>query len=204
MGQELECNLRYQRRTVKGKAWLETDHLLFRGLPQTPDRLKILFKDLTGVKGAAGVLKLEFKGGPAEFELGAAAEKWAHKILHPPSLLDKLGVKPGLTVRLVGDFDAEFRQQLTAGGAEEASPKAKPDLLFFAATQTAQLSKVPKLASALPPAGALWIIYPKGVPAIREVGVIEAGRGAGLKDVKVAGFSAHLTALKFVIPLTNR
>ena len=31
-------------------------------------------------------------GGPVELELGAAAEKWARKILNPPSLMDKLGV----------------------------------------------------------------------------------------------------------------
>jgi hypothetical protein len=48
------------------------------------------------------------------------------------------------------------------------------------------------------------VIYPKGVTAIREIQVIEAGRAAGLKDVKVAGFSASHTGLKFVIPVTSR
>src|SRR5450755_1685967 len=100
MGQEMECNVRLKRRTFEGKALLETDHLLFRG----EERLKILFKDLTGVQGKCGVLKLEFPGGPAEFELGAAAEKWAFKIQNPPTLLTKLGVKPGLSVRSVGAF----------------------------------------------------------------------------------------------------
>ena len=40
--------------------------------------------------------------------------------------------------------------------------------------------------------------------AIREVEVIERGRTAGLKDVKVASFSATHTALKFVIPVAAR
>jgi hypothetical protein len=200
MGQELECRLRYQRRTLQGKALLETDHLLFRG----EERLKILFKNLTGVDGAAGVLKLEFPGGPAEFELGAGAEKWAHKIQHPPSLLDKLGIKAGLAVRLVGEFDAPFRQELGGAGVKEASARTKADLVFFAVSQAAQLVQVAKLAAGLKPAGALWIVYPKGVPAIREIQVLEAGRAAGLKDIKVASFSQSLTTLKFVIPLTKR
>ena len=56
----------------------------------------------------------------------------------------------------------------------------------------------------LKPAGALWVVYPKGVQTIREIEVIAAGREAGLKDVKVASFSATHTALKFVIPVASR
>ena len=98
MGQEIECRMRYGKRWLAGKAYLETDYLLFRG----DERVKVAFQDLTSVTAADGVLRLEFAGGPAELELGKAAEKWAEKILHPPSRLDKLGVKAGSTVRLVG------------------------------------------------------------------------------------------------------
>jgi len=51
---------------------------------------------------------------------------------------------------------------------------------------------------------ALWVVYPKGQKSITETDVIGAGRKAGLKDVKVVGFSASHTALKFVIPLERR
>jgi hypothetical protein len=44
-------------------------------------------------------------------------------------------------------------------------------------------------------------VYPKGVKEIREVEVIEAGRAAGLKDIKVCAFSATHTGLKFVFPV---
>ena len=76
MGQELECRLRYQRRTLPGKAYLETDYLTFRG----DERLKIRLQDLKSVRADSGVLKLEFEGGPAELELGNAAERWAHQV----------------------------------------------------------------------------------------------------------------------------
>src|SRR5215203_5213634 len=103
MGQELECRMRLGKRSLAGKAHLETDFVLFRG----DERLKVAFKDLTSVTAKAGVLRLDFAGGPAELELGKAAEKWADKILHPPSRVDKLGVKKGTPVRLVGEFDPD-------------------------------------------------------------------------------------------------
>jgi len=194
MGQELECRLRLGRRVIAGKAYLETDHLLFRG----DERVKILLKDLTSVTAAAGILTLNYEGGPASLELGKAAEKWAGKILHPPTRAEKLGIKPGLTVRVAGDFEADFLNELA--GLEKSAPKAKADILFLHAPARATLSQVPKHAANLTPKGALWIVYPKGVAEIREIEVLQAGRDAGLKDIKVASFSATHTALKFTAP----
>ena len=196
MGRELECRMHYRRRTLTGKAYLETDHILFRG----GERVKIRIQDLRSVEAKAGTLHLEFTGGPAQLELGAAAQKWADKILHPPSLADKLGVKPGLSVRVVGSFEPWFVEELN--GLETAKDKA--DLAFLAAAARKDLSRLPRLAQGLKPAGALWVVYPKGVKEIREGEVLEAGRAAGLKDVKVAGFSSSHTALKFVIPAAAR
>jgi hypothetical protein len=200
MGQELECRMRYQRRTLPGKAYLETDYVLFRG----DERLKILLKDLTGVKADGGVLTLEYPGGEAEFELGKAAEKWKEKILHPPSRCNKLGVKPGLTARLVGEFDPGFLEELRTAEMRFAEGRTKADLLFLAVTSTADLAKVSKQAAGIQKDGAIWVVYPKGVTAIREIEVLEAGRAAGLKDIKVASFSPTHTALKFVIPVSER
>ena len=196
MGQELECRMHYRRRTLAGKAYLETDFLLFRG----EEQVKIPLKDLKAVKVADGMLHLDFGGGPARLELGAAAEKWAAKILHPPSRSDKLGVKAGLSVRVVGEFEANFLEEL--GGLNEA--RGKVDLVFFAAAAKKDLARMAKLMDGMKAAGALWVVYPKGVAGIREMEVIEAGRAAGLKDVKVASFSASHTALKFVIPVAAR
>jgi hypothetical protein len=198
MGQEIECRIRFQEQAVAGKAWLETDHVLFRGT----ERLKVLFKDMKKVQAEGGILRLEFTGGPAELELGDAAEKWAHKILNPPTRMQKLGIKPGMAVLVVGDFDADFLAGLEASRVEPATGRA--DLIFLAAETKSKLSRIGKLAPMLNPDGALWVIYPKGVAAIREIEVIEAGRKAGLKDSKVASFSLTHTGLKFVIPLAHR
>jgi len=191
MGQELACNLRYRRRKLAGKALLESDHVLFRG----EERLKVMFRDLTGVSATDGVLELQFDGGPAAFEIGKAAEKWVDKILHPPSRLDKLGIQQGTPVRLIGAFDDEFAREL-----RERKAKISDDapLTCYAAEKAADLARVRKLASRMERKSALWVVYPKGVTAIRETEVIEVGRDAGLKDVKVASFSKSHTALKFV------
>ena len=196
MGQELECRMRLGKRSLPGKAYLETDFVLFRG----DERLKVAFKDLKSVTAKAGVLRLEFDGGPAELELGKAAEKWAGKILHPPSRADKLGVKEGTAVRLAGEFDPEFLAELRTRGASIVDKGG--DVVFYRAEKATDLKRVAKLA----PSGsaALWVIYPKGVAAIREMEVLEAGRAAGLKDVKVASFSATHTGLKFVLPVAKR
>jgi len=198
MGQEKECKMRRGGRTLAGKASLESDHLLFRGT----ERWKIVFRELTGVAAAGGILRLDWGGGSAELELGAAAEKWAQKILHPPSRLDKLGVKAGVSVRLLGTFEAGFAGELKAAGA--VAPGKMADLIFLAASRSADLARIPGLARKLQPAGGLWVIYPKGCEPIREIDVIEAGRAAGLKDTKVVGFSSTHTGLRFTIPLAAR
>ena len=198
MGQELNCRMHYQGRTVAGKAHLEGDHILFRG----EERLKIFFRDLRSVAAEGGALHLDFPGGPVSLELGAAAAKWAGKILHPPSRADKLGIKPGLAVRLVGQLDTGFHDDLSC--VELATGKAKADLIFLGAGDREALARLPRLKAGLKPAGALWVIYPKRVQLIREIEVLDAGRAAGLKDTKVAGFSATHTALRFVIPVAAR
>jgi hypothetical protein len=190
MGQEAECRMRLGDRVLKGKAYLETDHLLFRG----DERVKVALKDLRGAEAADGMLTLRFPGGPAVLELGKAAERWAAKILHPPTRAEKLGTKSGTKVRLVGEFDAEFHHELR----ECAMVSRGADLVFYAAKKREDLRRVKQLAAGLSAGSGLWIVYPKGTAEIREVEVISAGRAAGLKDVKVARFSDTLTALKFI------
>src|SRR5437762_11905072 len=76
--------------------------------------------------------------------------------------------------------------------------------MFLAADSKEDFSALPKIAKSMSGAAALWIVYPKGQKHITENDVLAAGRKSGLKDVKVVGFSATHTALKFVIPLACR
>ncbi len=198
MGQELECTMHYQERSLAGKAYLEGDFVLFRG----DERLKVSFKDIKTASASGGVLRLDFEGGPAEFDLGAAAEKWAYKILNPPSRLHKLGVKAGMGVRLIGRFEESFLKELHECRIEESDET--PDLIFFAVEAKGSLNRVENLSKSMKRDGGLWIIYPKAVATVREIDVIQAGRRAHLKDVKVASFSISHTGLKFMLPLAAR
>jgi hypothetical protein len=200
MGAEIKCSVRFGKQAGEGKALLETSEILFRG----NFRLKIPFAEIKSVKAVKGELRVRFAEGEAIFEIGAAAEKWADKILHPKSVIEKIGVKPGGEAVVLGVKDADFLRQLRARAECSEKIGRGCELVFFGAESMAELKRVRALAKALARAGALWIVYPKGRKDITEVGVIHAGRAAGLKDVKVVGFSATHTALKFVIPIAER
>jgi hypothetical protein len=202
VGNELKCTVRFGKETSEGKALLETSEVLFRG----DFRLKIPFATVKSAKAVHGELHLQTVNGLAVFEIGPAAEKWREKILHPKARIEKIGVKPGTKVSLVGSFDAEFLEELKplAGSVIKDKIAADSDTIFLAADSLKTLSGVAKIAKSLKGATALWIVYPKGQKSITENDVIAAGRKAGLKDVKVVGFSATHTALKFVIPVDGR
>jgi hypothetical protein len=116
---------------------------------------------------------------------------------------EKLGLKPGLRVLLVGVTDAYFLAEIQACGAH-ITRTAAPDLIFCAVSTRAALSRLPELARRMKRDGALWTIRPKGSPAISESDVMKAGKAAGLVDVKVVRFSDTHTAEKFVVPVKDR
>ncbi len=122
------------------------------------------------------------------------------------SLLDKLGVKPGQRIALVGIEDPEFRKELAARVPEFARerPQDDLDLLFYRAESAEALPRLKNLARLIKRDGAIWVIYPKGQAHIRELDVLTAGKAAGLVDNKVARFSDMHTGLRFVIPIANR
>jgi len=202
MGNELKCTARIGKQQSAGKALLEASEIIFRG----DFRLKIPFAAIQSVKAVDGELRVQAPDGLAVFQLGAAAEKWRDKILHPKSRMEKLGVKPGAKVSLLGGFDAEFLREIggTTKSVIEGKVAADSEWIFLAADSKTELSAASQIAKSLQGAAALWIVYPKGQKHITENDVLAAGRKCGLKDVKVVGFSSTHTALKFVIPLSQR
>jgi hypothetical protein len=202
MGNELKCNVRSGTQQSEGKALLETNEVIFRG----DFRLKIPFSTIKSAKAVDGELRLQTAEGLAVFQLGSAAEKWCEKILHPKSRIEKLGVTLGAKVSLLGDFDADFFREIAGltKSVNTGKAAADSDFIFFAAKSLKDLSGLPRLVKSMQGAVALWIVYPKGQKHITEGDVLSAGRKAGLKDVKVVGFSPTHTALKFVIPVSRR
>ena len=202
MGHELLCTVSSGGRTASGRALLETGEIIFRG----DFRLKIPFGSLSSVVAHEGELRLKWPDGSAVLELGEQAEKWAHKILHPKTTAEKLGIKPDLVISAVAMGNGEFVKDLRAKAKSfsDSKPLNDSDLIFFGAERAAELLRAKKLVPSLSSAGALWIVYPKGRRDITELQVIGAGRAAGLVNVKAIGFSATHTALKFVRPKAKR
>ncbi len=158
-----------------------------------------------------GTLIVTFGTRTADFAIGAAAEKWAKRITNPPSRLDKLGVKPGMAVAVLGVSDPTFANELAARTTTKARATLPRDartldMIFYGASHrdALALERLTPLIAAIKPDGAIWIVRPKGRPEITEAETMAAGKRAGLVDVKVVSFSDTLTGEKFVIPLALR
>jgi hypothetical protein len=202
MGSQVDCTVRFNGRVSEGKAELESEALIFRG----DFRLSILLKNLSAVEAEDGELHLTFPDGTAVFELGPLAEKWAHKIRNPKSLLDKLGIKTDSRIALVGLRDDAFRQQLRQRTRHVGTgpPKTELDTILLEVEAKGDLKKLERLQSFLKRDGSIWVVWPKGREELKENDIIAAAKDAGLVDVKVAKFSETLSALKLVIPLSRR
>jgi hypothetical protein len=203
MGNEARCIVRSGGKKTAGKALLETSELIFRSESL---RLKIPFAQMKSVQAADGELRIQSPDGSVVFELGPDAEKWAHKILHPKSRMEKLGLKQGTKACVIGKPDADFEAEL-----ESVSPDFEcgaitnsTEWIFLIAETQKDLAKATNIAKVMRGSVALWIVYPKGRKDLTEMDVLNTGRKARLKDIKVMSFSATHTALKFVIPADKR
>lgn len=197
MGLELRCTGKFREFEGEGRLMLETDALQFRGA----FRFDALLRGLE-VEARGGELRVRGAGAEARFVLGEAAAKWAERIQHPKGLIDKLGIKADQEVALVGMEDEEFRASLKdrACTVVAGAPRKPCDVLFMGISARKALARIPELLPRLAPSGALWVVYPKARQEVGESDVRSAGRGSGLKDVKVVRFSETHTALKFMRP----
>jgi hypothetical protein len=121
--------------------------------------------------------------------------------------LDKLGVKPGSRVALIGLDDPAFETELRDRTTDitRGDPLPGTDLVFLAADDHEALATLPGLRTALKPNGAIWVVSRKGKAAtLRDVEVIAAAKASGLVDNKVASFDDTRTSLRLVIPLDQR
>jgi len=202
MGLEARCTVRFKRRASEGVAQLETEELRFRG----DFRLDIPFASVQSVTAAAGTLRVATDAGVAAFELGKAAETWALKIRYPKPVIEKLGVKPGHVISVLGVDDASFLREAKGRAAEVSIGRAKKDsdLIFFGVEKVPELSRLANLCETMKKHGAIWVIWRKGVPALREDDVRGAALRSGLVDVKVVAFSATHSGLKLMIRKADR
>lgn len=136
--------------------------------------------------------------------------------IYTTPLLDKLGVRPGMRVAIVGRLEDEdeplederpFADRLSDRTADISTGEPSPDtdLVFLAADSAEELAALGGLRDRIRPNGAIWVVSRKGKAAtVRDVEVIAAAREHGLVDNKVVAFSTRRTALRLVIPVALR
>src|SRR5687767_7210951 len=130
MGLESDCEARLHGRWRPGHARLEEKELFFRG----DLSLRAPFDRLSEVRAERGLLAFRFDGRDVALRLGPEAEKWASRILNPRSRLEKLGVKPGMVVSVLGlGSDAAFMAELRSREARVHSGRvaSRSDMVFF-------------------------------------------------------------------------
>jgi hypothetical protein len=121
-------------------------------------------------------------------------------------LVDRLGIKAGQRISVMGVESAEFLAELASRVPDYSRGKLAKDadLIFFSAETVQDLARLNPLANVIQKAGAIWVVYPKGQKHIREIDVITAAKFAGLVDNKVCSFSTTHTALRLCIPIAKR
>ena len=200
MGREIRCMAELRDWTGDGRLLLETDALIFRGAK----KLIIPRTDIKAVRDDNGWLVIEHGSDIDRFDLGKLAPSWVNAIVNPRSRIDKLDVKDASRVALVGEFDADFIEELRARTTHIDGDERDNDLVFVRIDDADDLDQLPALRSRLTQNGGIWLIHPKGDPVLKHEAIVGAAKAAGLIDNKTAKFSETHTALKLVIPKAAR
>src|SRR5437016_2508174 len=168
MGQTARTRFRIDGAAHEGEALLETDEVLLRGgkavLPVRSQRrwgqarvpvLHIPFAKIRSLRAIDGELTFDFDGHTIAIDLGPNAAKWLHKIRNPKTVVEKLGVKPGQRIALLGIDDDAFAKQLESAGATVARgrPAKNTDPIFYRADKRADLARHAKPSPSPPPHG---------------------------------------------------
>jgi len=205
MGLEADCTVRYAKKSAAGQARLEEKELYFRATAGDL-QLKIPFAEMKSAEAKRGVLTVKWPGGVAEFALGAAAEKWALKIRYPRGRMEKLGITAESVVSVLGIDDKSFWKELEgrASQVSDGRPAKGSDFILVGVQEQSELKQLRSLLKSIKPAGAIWVVWRKGQPQMKEDHVRAAALAVGLVDVKVMSFSDTLSALKLMIPRARR
>lgn len=196
MGREAAARLTYGGTTGEGRALLESDELILRGAVKA----RLPRASLSNARVEGDDLTIDTPAGPLRLGLGAVeAGRWLTALAKPaPTLADKLGVKPGVTIwsRRV---DADPALAAALAGATAASPDQAA--LGVAVVETAdELEEV--LARKGAGAAPLWLIYRKGAHAFGDAAIRRRMRELGFVDSKSCAVSPAFTATRYAQGLT--
>ncbi len=125
------------------------------------------------------------------------------------SVADKLGIKPGSAVRVVGRGDPELLAQVRATSRRTLVPakRVADVVLFFPKTAHEITHTLRELKTQIASNGGIWVITGKkgrGEPYVPDQILIPAGLAAGLVDNKICSVSETASAMRFVLRRQDR
>lgn len=203
MGAEAKTTLTLGRQVFAGTAQLETSELRFRG----DKSLRIPLASISAVAVHDGSLHVTHAEGVAVLGLGqTTSARWAQRIQSPPTLADKLGIKPGMVVSVLGVTDASILRDIEARRASIVGGKVPMGtaMVLWRIEKSSQLSKLGGLVERIARDGAIWVVHPRGNADVADTVIFAAATAAGLTYTKVVRFSDTDTAEKLVIPVASR
>ncbi len=124
-------------------------------------------------------------------------------------ITDKLGLKPGFQVRVVGKADRALLDKARAKiGRSFIREGVQADVILYWAASANEIRLMLKnLKRSLVPNGGIWVITfkkGKGEPYVPDQQLIPAGLAAGLVDNKVCSISDMQSAMRFVFRKEDR
>ncbi len=193
MGREAQTLVRLGSDEIEAQAMLETSELILRGGRKARWPLNVLSE----VSVDGDWLAFTSPDGPVALRLGARdAASWARKMTTPPpSLADKLGLKPGARVQVIGEIEDPALEAAVAGHLALA---AEATLSLAVVESQAALNAALSAHAALPADAHIWIANVKGPKSpFGENAVRTAMRAAGYMDNKTAAVSDRLAATRY-------
>ncbi len=167
-----------------------------------PTKFRFRLAEIRKPKREADEIGFDFHGTNVKIRLDEkTATRWIDSILNPESLAEKLGVKPGHTVRVMNLDDGELVSSIRNKKATVVSSAPdRCDLVMLGVERAAELRQIGDLSDSLAPGGAIWVVLPKTVRTVTKANVITAAREAGLSNVKTVDYSETQAAYKVIRP----
>ena len=203
MAMESACKLQVGRDHYDGKVRLEADHIDFAG----PTKYRFRLSEIRSPRQEEETLLFDFHGNAVSIKLSSsrAACNWIEYMLHPQTLVDKLGIKEGHKVRVMNLDDNHLLDMLQTRNATIISqPAMSCDMVMLGIERPSELRQIEDLCEVLRPDGAIWVVLPKSVRTVTKANVFAAAREAGLSQVEVVDYSETQAAYKIVRPAVSK
>jgi hypothetical protein len=197
MGVEHSTTVWIGDETAHCKVFLESKELIIRG----DLKRKCIIEKISQLKVNQGKLTFTHDGETVAIDLGSGAEKWLERIQNPRTRVQKLGVKPGMKIALLGEFEADVPAEIEQAAETVSLRKldANLDMVLLFVEETKALSQLKQIPKSLAKSGCIWVLFPKGRKDIRHEDVVDHAKKAGLSESKSMAFSEKFSGLRLTV-----